>query len=104
MVTYVVMAVGALSVMLLAGLTGAMPSPQARSSQSDDTWPSEPDIDLLTEIPASDGITPPPQLPPEILDALAEGRRLGRAMPRPSHNGNGVRGSVPGKFEDEPTV
>jgi hypothetical protein len=97
MVTYVVMALGALSVMLLAGLTGAMPSPQTPSSESDDPWPSEPGSDIPTETPA-------PQLPSEILDALAEGRRLGRAMPRPSHDGYGVRGSVPGEFEDEPTT
>jgi hypothetical protein len=104
MVTYVVMALGALGVMLLAGLTGAMPSPQPRSLESDDTWPSEPDIDLFAKKPVSDGITPTPQLPPEILDALAAGRRMGRATPRPSHEGNSVRGSVPGKFEDEPTA
>jgi hypothetical protein len=90
-VTYFIMALGALGVTLLAGLTGAMPSPRLRDSGSDETMHSEPDIDLSTKIPASDDITPPPQLPPEILDALAEGRRLGRVTPKPSHDGNGVQ-------------
>ena len=74
MVTYITMAIGALGVGLLAGLTGAMPSPQALRSQSDETWPPEPEMDTPSASPV--GITLP-QLPREILDALAEARRLG---------------------------
>jgi hypothetical protein len=74
MVTYIMMAIGALGVGLLAGLTGAMPSPQALRSQSDETWPPEPEMDTPTESPV--GVTLP-QLPREILDALAEAQRLG---------------------------
>lgn len=103
MISYVVMALGALTV-TLAGLMGGMPSPWIRSSASDETLPTEPDIDVTARNPASDGITPPPHLPPEILAALAEGQRLGRAISRPSQNGKDVRGPVPGKFEDEPTA
>jgi hypothetical protein len=97
MVTYIMMAIGALGVGLLAGLTGAMPSPQALRSQSDETWPPEPEMDTPSASPV--GITLP-QLPREILDALAEARRLGRAMPIRLHDDNDARGPVPGEFED----
>jgi hypothetical protein len=101
MVTCIMMAIGALGVGLLAGLTGAMPSPQALRSQSDETWPPEPEMDTPTESPV--GVTLP-QLPREILDALAEAQRLGRAMPIRLHDDNDARGPVPGEFEDEPTA
>jgi len=101
MVTYIMMAIGALGVGLLAGLTGAMPSPQALRSQSDETWPPEPEMDTPTESPV--GVTLP-QLPREILDALADAQRLGRAMPIRLRDDNDARGPVPGEFEDEPTA
>jgi hypothetical protein len=78
MVTYITMAIGALGgVALLAGLTGAMPSPQALRSQSDETWPPEPEIDSPTESPVSITI---PQLPREIVDATGRGIIVGKCV------------------------
>jgi hypothetical protein len=80
-----------------------MPSPHLRSSHTHETWPTDLGTDLANESPMTVGIMPP-QLPFEILDALAEARRLGKVVPGRLRASNDGGGSVPGEFEDEPTA
>jgi len=103
MATIIVLALGGLCVALLAGLTGAMPSPQLRSSNTPEASPADLGVDLPSESPMTFGIMRP-QLPLEILDALAEAKRLSKVEPERLPASNDGGGSVPGEFEDEPTV
>jgi hypothetical protein len=98
---YIILALGACSVVLLAGWMGAMPSPRLPSSLTDNTWFPDQGTDRANAQPTPVSNTRP-QLPAEILDALTEGRRLGKVVPgRLNASYDGGR-SVPDEFEDKP--